>query len=80
MKRVLGKQQIAIMRYFKRLGGRGLTIGDARKRFRQVGFTQQLKARLALIWTAPPPCTSEGVRGRPARWPVQRPFSCLLRH
>ncbi len=31
MKRVLGKQQIAIMRYFKRLGGRGLTIGDARK-------------------------------------------------
>jgi len=29
MKRVLGKQQIAIMRYFKRLGGRGLT--NARK-------------------------------------------------
>jgi hypothetical protein len=32
MKRALGKQQIAILRYFKHLGGgRGLTIGDARK-------------------------------------------------
>ena len=31
MKRALGKQQIAILKYFKQLGGRDLTIGDARK-------------------------------------------------